>query len=530
MAVARKTEVGPIDGTPQKRMFWAIISDYDLKTGVCELVNNAIDLWTIAGRKQPLHVAITLDADRQLIIVHDDAGGVSHEELRLLVAPGGSRNDPNAELIGIFGVGGKRASIALGEHVEIKTRYKKQQTHQVNISKDWLATDDWEVPAYAIPNIQPRTTTVEISQLRKPFTQEHADEIKTHLSETYDWFLDHGCTITLNDHPVPPKNFNHWAYPDGQAPRTAAFDVRLGDEAVRVEITAGLITDRDPEAENYGVYIYCNNRLIIKDFKTRDVGYFVTGEAGVPHPDASMCRAIVNIRGPAKLMPWNSSKSGINPGHAVFQGLRPTLIQLVTHYTSLSRRLRHEWDEKVTPHTTGTIETIATADIAPGKRLNLPELPRVNKPQVEHLKAANKKILKDAPWTVGLVEALAAVDVITRQRFDTKNRIALIILDSNFEIALKEFIVHRTDLFPPHKYPDAKIQQLFKNRNDVINEVAAHVTIPKKTLDKVRHYYGLRNKLIHERATVDVTDTDVDNYRTTIQDILTKLYNLKFSR
>jgi HSP90 family molecular chaperone len=125
MPVARKTEIGPIDGTPVKRMFWSIISNYDLRTGLCELVDNAIDLWTLAGRQRSLSVAITLDAERQLIAVEDNAGGVKQEELRLLIAPGGSRNDPDAELIGIFGVGGKRASIALGEHVEIRTRYKR---------------------------------------------------------------------------------------------------------------------------------------------------------------------------------------------------------------------------------------------------------------------------------------------------------------------------------------------------------------------------------------------------------------------
>src|SRR5712692_12075528 len=107
--VTRKTEIEPIDGTPEKRMFWSIISDYDLKTGMCELVDNAIDLWTIAERPEKLSINITLDADRQLIAVHDNAGGVKHDELRLLIAPGGSRNDPDAEVIGIFGVGGKRA-------------------------------------------------------------------------------------------------------------------------------------------------------------------------------------------------------------------------------------------------------------------------------------------------------------------------------------------------------------------------------------------------------------------------------------
>jgi hypothetical protein len=510
-------------------MFWSSITDYDLKTGLCELVDNAIDLWTIQNRQQPLAIALTLDPERQLITVNDNAGGIKHEELRLLIAPGGSRNNPDDELIGIFGVGGKRADIALGEHVEIKTRHKKQQTYQVDITKDWLAIEGWEIPAYTIPDIDPRTTSVEISQLRKPFSQEQVDEITTHLGETYAWFLQQGCSITVNDHDVVSKDFDHWAYPTGFPPRNAVFNVKLGTEEVTVTITAGLITDRDPEQENYGVYVYCNHRLIVKELKTRDVGYFVTAEAGVPHPDASLCRAIVHVQGPAKLMPWNSSKSGLNVGHPIFQRLRPTLIQLVTYFSSLSRRLKHEWDDKVIAHTAGSIEQVQAGEVAPGKRLNLPDLPRVNKPQIERLKARNKKILKDAPWTVGLIEAIAAVDVITRQRFDTKNRIALILLDSNFEIALKEFIIHRTDHFPQHMYNDAKIAQLFKNRPDVIKEVAAHVKFSATLLTKVRHYYGLRNKLIHERATVGITDNDVANYRATIEQVLNLLFKLKFT-
>jgi hypothetical protein len=327
---------------------------------------------------------------------------------------------------------------------------------------------------------------------------------------------------------VIPQVFDRWAYPQGFPPRSAAFKIKLGTEEVSVTVTAGLITDRNPELENYGVYIYCNHRLIVKELRTRDVGYFVTAEAGVPHPDASLCRAIVHVQGPAKLMPWNSSKSGINPGHAIFQRLRPTLIQLVAYFSSLSRRLKNEWDEKVTSYTTGNIEQARTAEISPGRRLNLPELPRVNKPQVEHLKANNKKTLKDAPWTVGLIEAMAAVDVITRQRYDTRNRIALILLDSNFEIGLKEFIVHSPKLFPPHIYNDAKIAQIFSRRSDVIKEVSAHVTFSTTLLAKVQHYYGLRNKLIHERATVGITENDITNYRATIEQVLNRLFKLKF--
>lgn len=123
---------------------------------------------------------------------------------------------------------------------------------------------------------------------------------------------------------------------------------------------------------------------------------------------------------------------------------------------------------------------------------------------------------------------MAAVDIITRQRLETKNRIALILLDSNCEIALKEFIIHRQDLFPPAQFDDATIAKLFQRRDQVVAAVAQKVNIPKTLLDTARHYYAMRNKLIHERATVGITDSDVENYRITIEKILEMLFDLQF--
>jgi len=41
------------------------------------------------------------------------------------------------------------------------------------------------------------------------------------------------------------------------------------------------------------------------------------------------------------------------------------------------------------------------------------------------------------PWTLGLVEAIDAVDLIERSNLGTKNRIASILLDSNFSAKVK---------------------------------------------------------------------------------------------
>jgi hypothetical protein len=227
-------------------------------------------------------------------------------------------------------------------------------------------------------------------------------------------------------------------------------------------------------------------------------------------------------------MPWNSSKTAINFGHAAFAQVRPTLIQLISHFSSLSRRLRDDWNTKVLQHTSGEVLRIPASEAAPGKKLILPPLPRVQKPHAEQLKSKNKQQIEEKPWTLGLIEAIAAVDVIGRQRLTTGNRIAMILLDSNFEIALKEFIVHRIDLFDPMFYTDLKIAEVFKARHKVIQTVIDKMPLHVGLLERARHYYGVRNKLIHERATVGIAQADIDNYRRVIEEILTALFGLQF--
>lgn len=527
--VTGKTDAGPIDGTPDKRLFWSIISDYDFKTAICELIDNAIDTWMGRLSRGTLEIEINVESDRQIITIADNSGGVAEENLPNLIAPGASRNDPGAETIGIFGVGSKRAVVALAEDICIKTRHGNGPSFQIDINNDWLESPDWEIPHYRIPAITPSSTSIRLSALRKRISDLDVDELRSHVAEVYAWFLAiDDCNISINAVPAQPREFDTWGYPEQNPPREARFSENVDGATISIEVSGGLITDRDPVSENYGVYIYCNNRLVVKNLKCREVGYFVTSEAGVPHPDASLCRVIVRVNGGAKYMPWNSSKSAVRFDHPVFSALRPTLIKLVTHYSSLSRRLKDDWDSKVFAYGEGEVERADPEEPDKGSRLILPPLPKVRKAASAKLKTANAGILLDAPWTLGLLEAVSAVDSIQKLKLETRNRIALILLDSNFEIGLKEFVIHRTDLFPPKNYDDAKIKDLFSRRYKVVAEVKNKVNLPQKLVAKATHYYEMRNKLIHERATVGITDKDVAIYRDTIEQILTRLFDLNF--
>jgi hypothetical protein len=99
------------------------------------------------------------------------------------------------------------------------------------------------------------------------------DDLVIHFGQVCEWFLQQGSTILLNGQPIGPLNFDVRAFPPDYPPRKAFFRVNLAKAGkLDVVITAGLILDRRPEDDNYGVYFYCKHRLVVKELKVRDVG------------------------------------------------------------------------------------------------------------------------------------------------------------------------------------------------------------------------------------------------------------------
>jgi DNA gyrase/topoisomerase IV subunit B len=210
-----KNEIAILDATPSKRLFLSIIADYDLNKSMCELVDNALDVWVKGKRASHITVAIVLDVRQQTITVKDDAGGLDESELRYIVGPGQTGTNPTDETIGIFGVGTKRAVVALAQDIRIKTRRGKLATYQVEFDDSWLVEDDnWKLPVYRVDEITAGTTIVELQKLRFQVTEDTVSHLKSHLSAAYAYFLKSGgVTINVNSKPLGPLFFENWAYP-----------------------------------------------------------------------------------------------------------------------------------------------------------------------------------------------------------------------------------------------------------------------------------------------------------------------------
>jgi hypothetical protein len=516
-----------IDGTPEKRIYTSIIADYDIEKALCELIDNAID----NGKNNSLpkvSVDIRLDIPSQTIEISDNSGGVS--ELKNLISPGATGNISKPELIGIFGVGTKRAAVALAKNICIKTRIRGEHTKILKYDEDWINSDDWNITPFVADceseEISLSKTIIELTNLRKHFDHSLITKIYDHLSKTYAFFIkDNFLELKFNDTIVTPTFFENWSYSPRYPPTRYWGFINVEGKQVKVEILAGLSNKSNP-SENWGVYIYCNKRLIAKDLKNFEVG-FGKGLAGNPHPSISLLNILVFLSGDSHLMPWNSSKSDINYSHRIFKIIQKNLQDLVIRYAKISRALEGEWAENLFKYTNGNIEE---KGIVFERALNreLPPLPPPKKNEIIKVRESNKKIFDSKPWTKGIFGGIEAEEVILRKDFSEKNRILLIILDSTLEIAFKEFLVYDSG----NHYSDPQLLRLFSRREDVHLEIKKYPkgnSISKREWTKVKYYYDLRCKLIHQRASINLIDRDIEIFSETVKSILKKLFNFEFN-
>jgi hypothetical protein len=522
-----KKIAGKLDATPSKRLFLSIIADYDLNRSICELVDNGLDVWIRGKRVQAIAINVSLDKLQQTITVEDNAGGLPKEELRFIVGPGQTGSSPTEETIGIFGVGTKRAVVALAQDIKITTRHGTKKTYQVDFDEKWLQEDDWELDLFEVDTVAKGATLVELQKLRLQVTDDAIDHLREHLGATYARFLkNRKVKITLNGIAVKPILFDNWAYPPKFTPRRYTGELTTDEgRKIKVEAFAGLSNESSPASGEYGVYFYCNDRLIARGLKSFDVG-FIKGLAGLPHPKVSLTKVIVFLNGDAQSMPWNSSKSDVSARHEVFQALQGWLFTVVKDYAALSRIWMGDWPTKVFKHKTGTIKDVEIEDFPTVQKSFLPPLPKSRPRYAEIITKKNRKIATDKPWAKGLYEGVIAADLIAKQHLEQKNRIALIVLDSTLEIAFKEYLVNDSGT----AYGDSRLLTLFSNRPAVHAEIKKYVTINQTTWKKIEYYYKQRCELIHKRASVGVTDDQLADFRGVVEYVLSKMYKLKFDR
>lgn len=517
----------PINATPSKRIYRSIIADYDLQTALCELIDNVIDSSMRNKLGRIAKIQITLDFDQQSILIIDDAGGIAPEHLPKLIKPGASDNDGNQGSIGIFGIGSKRAAVALAADVQIQTRWgKTHNSFQLEYDDEWLSDEDnWDLNYYKIGDISEGTTRIRLSLLRFPIKSSDEKRLAEHFGRVYAHFISQKIvSISINNDPAKPIFFNQWAFPPGCQPYSFERRMVIPGRALPFlfKVTSGLTWEQGSVQSNYGVYIYCNSRLVVAADKHAAFG-FVSGIAGVPHPRMSNARIIVELSGAATDMPWTSNKTGINFNHQIMRLIGDDIQVAVKNATGLSKRLQPDFEDSVLPFKSGEVvhqKLKPEEQIKPSK---LPAIPTAKRSARDTVVELNKRLAIDKPHTAGVIDGIVAAQLIKEKtKLQFKNRILLLILDSCLEIAFKDYLVFET----PSSIAEARLQSF--SRIDLENEVAKHVFTGNTTLwSKVQYFYKLRCDLTHKRSSATINDVQMEQFEKLVYKIFKKMFGVR---
>lgn len=325
------------DAKPHKEFFLHMITkDIALDACILDLVDNAIDGATrVLGAKWKDDDAyadfeITVKFSSKDFAVTDNCGGIKYDQAKDYAFRFGrdpSDGPDTKHGIGLYGIGMKRALFKIGRDIKVVSSTDKD-AFEVSIDVDkWEATDAWEFDLVK-KRASESGTTITVKSLNDGISNEFKDAVFHNrlvrlISRVYTRFIARGLKIKVNTTEVKAQEFTLKSGKDFK-PYSSNFE----HDGVKVTIIAGLAdpppedssAEADiPQAEYYGWYVVCNERIIISGNKT---DHTVWGDNGFQswHPQYSGFLGIVmfDSNDPLKL-PWMTTKTDIDLTNATYR-------------------------------------------------------------------------------------------------------------------------------------------------------------------------------------------------------------------
>src|SRR6266446_2628282 len=219
---------------PRKHFFLEMFTrDISLEDCVLDLIDNSIDglvrtrkidissslLAEVNAKNTPSPAELPLIdvsySERQFEIT-DSCGGIPRDHAMKDVFNFGHSPGAMAGVLGVYGVGLKRAIFKLGDIFEMKSR-TVDDGFDVNLNvREWSQKDDkledWRIPItfeQASPSMKKAGTSIKVTKLRREVVMRMGDgtfqeRLKSVISQTYGLFINRYVTITLNNVAIEP--------------------------------------------------------------------------------------------------------------------------------------------------------------------------------------------------------------------------------------------------------------------------------------------------------------------------------------
>ncbi len=267
--------------------------------------------------------------------ISDNCGGISRKDAEEDVFCFGHGDDAPTGRLGVYGIGLKRALFKIGDNIEVLSRTTGESFKVTIDVPKWAAKDtklsDWTFPLEPLNAATTKGragTTITITDLHSEVKGRINDgrldsTLRTSVAQTYSVFLQDLVEVVINGRLVEKREVAF-----GGSTEVAPGSDRFDFEGVKIALFATLAPTNKRLQELAGWYVLCNGRVVVNADKTELTGW----GTGVMPAYHSKYRGFVGIAMFASdsplLLPWTTSKRGLNREALVYQQARNRMAAL----------------------------------------------------------------------------------------------------------------------------------------------------------------------------------------------------------
>lgn len=356
--MAEQPDTSKINAWPTKDFFIEmLVKDIPLSRAVIDLADNCVDgaiRLTAGARFDGLWVRVEVSPDT--VRVADNCGGIPVDIARNYAFRFGRAEgmEPTKHSIGQFGVGMKRAFFKIGTKFRVVSVTETSRFVVEEDVQQWRRLDEWEFRFKELdtdlrpaPPPDQRGTIVEICGLHESVSgqfglENYLSDLRQELASAHQLSMQRGLVITFNRTPLqfPALELLHSGVLKPAWRELVFYKTR--PSPVRAELYAGLGDSIPSEA---GWYVFCNGRMVLQADQTPITGWGETRDRIIPqfHNQYARFRGYAFLDSDdAGLLPWNTTKTGLDADSPVFQNLRLNMMILARPVITFLNRLKDE--------------------------------------------------------------------------------------------------------------------------------------------------------------------------------------------
>jgi hypothetical protein len=333
-----------------------LTKDLTIEQAVVDLVDNCVDgakRLRKNGKYDGLKIDLRLNGDT--FEIDDNCGGIPVNIAREYAFRFGRPENlpPGPWSVGQFGVGMKRALFKLGGWFSVDS-VAEESRFVLEVSVDKWRKDPKEPWEFRFKEVHEKMSTVPESKRRTKILVKSLREdvssqfllanFKIRLAKSirsaHQVSISQGLQIRLDDQPLLAASVE-LLVSDNIHPGYMRSSLNgAGKVPVQLDMYTGIGNSAPTEA---GWYLFCNDRLLLNADQTLVTGWGQSERIPRFHPQYARFRGLVFFRcEDTARLPWNTTKTGVDPEVAIFQQTRLKMVEFMSPVIKFLNRLDRE--------------------------------------------------------------------------------------------------------------------------------------------------------------------------------------------